>query len=70
MILGIIAIGMLVGFVAAFVAFFVGYSILMSLWFYTLFGCLTALAIGFFAFAVDAALKILRQREAQERQIQ
>ncbi|WP_138935632.1 hypothetical protein [Roseovarius arcticus] len=70
MILGIITIGMLTGFTAAFIAFFTGYSILMSLCFYSLFGCLAALAIGFFAFVVDVALRILRQREAQQRQTQ
>ncbi len=70
MILGIIAIGVLVGFTAASAALFAGYSILMALWFYTLFGCLAVLAIGSFAFAIDALLRALRQREARPRQIQ
>ncbi len=70
MVLGIIAIGMLVGMSAASVALFAGYSILMCLWFYTLFGCLSSLAIGSFAVAIDTLLRVLREREARPTQTQ
>ena len=40
MILGFIAIGVLTGLFAGIAALVAGYSILMALWFYTLFGCL------------------------------
>lgn len=65
MILGIIAIGMLVGFTAAAVALFAGHSILMCLWFYSLFGCVSSLAIGSFAVAIDILMRTPRQRGAQ-----
>jgi hypothetical protein len=42
----------------------------MCLWFYTLFGCLSSLAIGSFAVAIDTLLRVLREREARPTQTQ
>ena len=56
MILGIIGLGIIAGFTAGSTALFAGYSILMSLWFYSLAGCLTVLSGVLLAHTVQSLI--------------
>ena len=67
-IVGIICLAMIVGFGSACIALLAGYSVFMALGFYTLFGCVTAMAAGSVGLAASVTLRALRERDAQPRQ--
>lgn len=64
MILGVIALGVLAGLAAGITALFAGYSLLMALWFYTLFGCLVMAGGLLLTFAIQRLIQLKDRRHA------
>lgn len=64
MILGVIALGILAGLAAGITALFAGYSLLMALWFYTLFGCLVMTGGLLLTFTIQRLIQLKDRRHA------